>query len=87
MASFSDLGVAGVDKRMLVESGHDSWFMNFSDNGDKNVDIVQEDNWNESEKVVEEVNYDNVAQQRCTVGMAHHAHITQGIKNTTYQTI
>jgi len=48
---------------MLVESGHDSWFMNFSDNGDRDVGIEQEDNWNETEKVVKDIKYDNVAQQ------------------------
>jgi len=48
---------------MLVESGHDSWFMNFSDNGDRDVGTAQEDNWNETEKVVEDIKYDNVAQQ------------------------
>jgi hypothetical protein len=61
--------------------------MNFSDNGDRDVGIAQEDNWNENEKVVEEVEYDNEAQQQCTVGMAHHAHIIQGTKRTTYRTI
>jgi hypothetical protein len=61
--------------------------MNFSGNGDRDVSNAQEDNWNETEKVVEEVKYDNVAQQRCTVRMAHHAHIIQGTKNTTYWTI
>jgi len=35
---------------VLVESGHDSWFMNFSDNGDRNAGIAQEDKWNETEK-------------------------------------
>ena len=65
---------------MLVESGHDSWFMNFSDNGDRDAGIAQNDNWNETEKVVEEVKYDNVAQVQYTVGMAHHEHIIQGTK-------
>jgi hypothetical protein len=72
---------------MLVESGHDSWFINFSNNGDGDVGTAQEDIWNETEKVVEEAKYDNVAQQQRTVGMAHHAHIIQRTKNTTYQKI
>jgi hypothetical protein len=46
---------------MLVKSGYDSWFMNFSDNGDRDVGIAQDDNWNGNEKVVEEVKYENVA--------------------------
>jgi hypothetical protein len=72
---------------MLVKSGHDSCFMNFSDNGDRDVGTAQEDTWNETEKVVEDIKYDNIAQQQCTVGVAHNAHIIQETKNTTYRTI
>lgn len=66
---------------MLVASGHDSWSGSFSDSSDGDVSIAWEENWNETEKVVEEVQYDDVVSQLWyTVVMAHHAHIIQGTK-------
>ena len=65
MADHSGLYVASAEcaRRVLLESDDDDYsgFINFIEGNDSDVDFAQEENWNYTDGVVEEVKNDDVA--------------------------
>jgi hypothetical protein len=72
---------------MLLESDEDSGSINFSESSDSDVDYAQEENWNETHKVVEEVN-DIVAHKKdIQLSTVRCTNTIQDRQNSTYWTV
>jgi hypothetical protein len=73
---------------MLLESDDDSVSINFSESSDSDVNYAQEENWNETHEVVEEVKNDEIMAHKNDIqlSMVHHI-IIQEIQNSTDWTV